>query len=157
MGNIGRRLRGGIGMGIVWAVSWALFGLGIGVLSLVTPWLPWELFFAVFDAPLPALAIPGFVSGMAFSIVLGTLGRNRRFTDLSLPGFATWGALAGLAIGSIPFVINGGGSPLLWLMLAVPGAVLGAMSATGSLAIARKGERLAIEDADDPASLPDTR
>lgn len=157
MGNVLRRLRAGIGMGITWAVSWAIFGLGIGVLSLLTPWLPWDLFFNVFDAPLPALAIPGFVSGMAFSIVLGTLGRHRRFTDLSLPGFATWGALAGMAIGSIPFVLNGSASPLLWLMLAVPGAILGSLSAAGSLALARKGERLEIEGDDEPASLPGTR
>ena len=78
MGSWLRRLRGAIGMGVTWAVGWALFGVTIGVLSILTPWLPWGLFFAVFDAPLPALAVPGFVGGTIFSLVLGVAGRRRR-------------------------------------------------------------------------------
>ena len=44
-----RRVRGAIGMGLVWAVTWALFGLAIGVASLLTPGLPWNVVFDVFD------------------------------------------------------------------------------------------------------------
>ncbi len=72
-----RRIRGAVGMGLTWAAGWALFGLLIGVTSILLPWLPWELFFDVFDAPLPALAIPGFVGGVLFSRVLGIAGRRR--------------------------------------------------------------------------------
>ncbi|MBK6487260.1 MAG: hypothetical protein IPF98_10390 [Gemmatimonadetes bacterium] len=69
-----RRLRGAVGMGLTWAVGWAITGVLVGVASLLLPNLPWDAFFAVFDAPLPALAIPGFVGGAIFSMVLGSLG-----------------------------------------------------------------------------------
>ena len=65
-----KRARGALGMGLTWAVAWALFGLLIGVSSVLLPFLPWERFFDVFDAPLPALGVPGFVGGVIFSIVL---------------------------------------------------------------------------------------
>ncbi len=87
-----RRIRGAVGMGLTWAVGWALFGVLIGIASLLLPGLPWDLFFEVFDAPLPALAVRGFVGGAFFSTVLGIAGRRRRFDELSLPRFAAWGA-----------------------------------------------------------------
>ena len=71
-----RRIRGAVGMGLVWAVGWALAGLLIGVASMLLPGLPWDSFFQVFDAPLPALAIPGFFAGAFFSVVLGIAGRR---------------------------------------------------------------------------------
>ena len=83
-----RRLRAVSGVVLSWAAGWALFGLLIGVASNLLPFLPWHYFFAVFDGPLPALAIPGFVGGALFSTVLGVAGRRRRFDELSLPRFA---------------------------------------------------------------------
>ena len=81
-----RRLRGAVGMGLIWAAGWALVGVLIGVTSKVLPGLPfWDSFFDVFDAPLPALAIPGFVGGVLFAVVLGIAGHRRRFEELSLP------------------------------------------------------------------------
>ena len=71
-----RRIRGAIGMGLSWAVGWALAGLAIG--SLWTLGVPMEWFVEVFDAPLPALAVPGFFSGAAFSMVLGIAGQIGR-------------------------------------------------------------------------------
>ena len=61
-----KRIRGAIGMGLTWAVGWALTGLAIGVASIALPFLPWHLFFDVFDAPLPALAVPGFFGGLFY-------------------------------------------------------------------------------------------
>ncbi len=67
-----RRARGAIGIGLTWAAAWAaawaVTGLLIGVTSVLTPWLPWGGFFAVFDAPLPALAVPGVVGGTLWSL-----------------------------------------------------------------------------------------
>ena len=37
MGGLIRRLRGAIGMGVTWAIAWALAGLGIGLASMVLP------------------------------------------------------------------------------------------------------------------------
>lgn len=90
-----RRIRGAVGMGLAWAAGWAVFGVLIGVTSVLLPGLPWDAFFKVFDAPLPALAIPGFLGGALFSIVLGIAGRRLRFDELSLPRFAAWGRWAG--------------------------------------------------------------
>lgn len=147
MGNWMRRIRGAIGMGVTWALAWALFGLMIGVASRLLPGLPWDAVFEVFDAPLPALAVPGFVGGALFSVVLGIAGRRRRFDQLSLPWFAFWGAVGGLLLSLVPAAMvalglasigkGGAGVWELTAMIAGPLMLLSAGSAAGSLALAR--------------------
>ena len=100
-----RRVRGAVGMGLTWAVAWAIVGLLIGVASNLLPGLPWNSFFEVFDAPLPALAVPGFLGGVFFSVVLGIVERRRSFAELSLPRFAAWGAVGGLLLSLLPAVL----------------------------------------------------
>src|SRR5512139_1446686 len=97
-----RRIRGAVGMGLTWAAGWALVGVLIGVTSRLLPGFPWGRFFEVFDAPLPALAIPGFVGGVLFSMVLGIVARRRRFEELSLLRFAVLGAMGGLLLSLVP-------------------------------------------------------
>jgi hypothetical protein len=145
-----RRTRGAIGMGLTWAVGWALVGILIGVSSKLLPGLPWSAFFEVFDAPLPALAVPGFFAGALFSIVLGIAGRRRRFDELSLPRFAAWGAVGGVLLTLLPFALvavglaSREGSHLgTWQILAVvtgPFVVLSAVSASVTLLLARRAE-----------------
>ena len=139
-----RRLRGGVGMGLTWAVEWLVGGLMIGVASKLLPGLSWDWFFGVFDAPLPALAIPGFFAGIFFSIVLGIAGRRHRFRDLSLPVFAAWGAFGGLLLAGFPLALSAVGLATLngnWFRLLIalgaPSIVFGAASATVSLLLAR--------------------
>ena len=159
-----RRIRGAVGMGLTWAAGWALAGLLIGVTSKLLPGLPWDSFFEVFDAPLPALAIPGFVGGALFSIVLGIAGRHRRFHELSLPRFAAWGAVGGLLLTLFPFALvamglasTEGGKFDAWQIIAVisgPFIVLSAVSAAGSLMLARMGEgRESLEASEDVAEV----
>ena len=146
-----RRIRGAIGMGLTWAAGWAIFGVMIGAVSTVTPFLPWDSFFEIFDAPLPALAVPGFFGGVLFSIVLGIAGRGRKFDELSLKRFAAWGAAGGLLLALLPdFLVAAGLASLgteamsLWKLTAViaaPLVVLGAASASGSLILARKAKK----------------
>lgn len=144
-----RRIRGAVGMGLTWAAGWALAGVLIGVTSILLPFLPWDWFLKVFDAPLPALAIPGFFGGVFFSTVLGLAGRDRRFRDLSLPRFAAWGAVGGLLLTLFPFALvamglaslNAGASP--WKIIAAivgPFTLLSAVSASITLMVARKAE-----------------
>jgi len=133
-----RRLRGAVGMGLTWAAAWALFGILIGVSSFLLPGLPWDLFFNVFDAPLPALAVPGFVGGTVFSVVLGIAGRRRRFDEMSLPRFAGWGALGGLLM-MTPIVAELAFSPTSLVATTIV-ALLCSGSAAGSLALARMSE-----------------
>jgi hypothetical protein len=160
-----RRLRGAAGMGLTWAAGWALGGLLIGVASILLPGLPWAPFFEVFDAPLPAMAIPGFFAGMFFSTVLGIAGRRRRFSELSLPAFAAWGAVGGLMLLAFPVVLVGvglastGGSsihPLKALaVIAPPFILLSVVSASVTLLLARRAEgRVAVdgEEVEGPGS-----
>jgi hypothetical protein len=145
-----RRIRGAVGMGVTWALGWAVVGVLIGVTSKLVPGLPWDSFFRFFDAPLPALAVPGFLGGALFSTVLGIAGRRRRFDELSLPRFAAWGAVGGLLLSLVPAALVAVGlaslgrpDASLWQITAVisgPLIVLSALSASGSLLLARKAQ-----------------
>ncbi len=170
-----RRVRGALGMGAVWAGAWALAGILIGVGSTLLPFLPWDAFFAFYDAPLPTLAIPGFVGGTLFSLVLGVAARRRRFDELSVPRVAAWGALGGALASLLPAALvglglatigrNGAGVWQLTAIISGPLVLLSAGSAAGSLAIARRGSgiaRIAVgrypESAGPPRSTsPDVR
>jgi len=146
-----RRVRGAVGMGLTWAAGWALVGVLIGVTSNLLPGLPWDRFFEIFDAPLPALAIPGFVGGVLFSVVLGIAVRRRTFEQLSLPRFAALGALGGLLLSLVPAALAAvgllSGAPTngaMWrdtAMISVPFMLLSAASASLSLALARMAGR----------------
>jgi hypothetical protein len=142
-----RRIRGAVGMGLTWAVIWMVAGLAIGISSKLLPGLPWGWFFEIFDAPLPALAIPGFFGGIFFSIVLGIAGRHRHFRELSLPVFAAWGALGGVLLTLFPFALDAVGLASLNVSprrivagIGGPFVLLGAVSAAISLTLARRSE-----------------
>ena len=144
-----RRLRGTIGMGLTWALGWAVTGLLIGVTSVLLPNLPWwEGFFRVFDAPLPALAIPGFVAGAAFSVVLGIAGREKRFDELSLPGMTALGSVGGLAFGVAIAAIGFPAGAIVFL------ATLSAATAAATLLVARRGEQRELLEPGSDRVLP---
>ena len=137
-------------MGLAWAAGWAVMGILIGVMSNLLPGLPWNRLFDVFDAPLPALAIPGFFAGIFFSIVLGIAGRRHKFEELSLPEFAAWGAAGGFLLAVLPAALFASGlatisetgrGPLeLLAIISAPFTVLGAISAVVTLLIARRAK-----------------
>ena len=154
------RIRGAIGMGLTWALGWAIAGVLIGVSSRLLPFLPWDRFFEVFDAPLPALAVPGFFAGVFLSLVLGVGARRRRFHELSVPLFAALGAAGGLLLSLFPVALVAGGlaslneGSRLWTAIAVvsgPFVLLSAASAAATLILAIKAEGSAPdEDVEDP-------
>ena len=156
-----RRIRAAVGVGLTWSVLWVLGGLVIGIASKLLPGLPWGWFFDVFDAPLPALAMPGFVGGVLFSVVLGVAGRRRRFRDLSVPRFAAWGAVGGFLLTLFPFALAAvglatlDGNPMrLFVAISGPVTLLSAASAAASLLLARRAERGArAEPDDDPVEV----
>lgn len=149
-----KRIRDAVGMGVTWAVGWAIIGVLIGVASILLPGLPWHYFFDVFDAPLPALAVPGFVGGVLFSVVLGTVRRRHRFTELSLPGVTALGVVSGLLLSLVPAAMVAVGLATigreglgLWKLTAVisgPLILLSALTATAWLVLARGAEHLGI-------------
>ena len=130
-----RRIRGAAGMALVWAVTWAAVGALKAMLvdpigTLGTLWL----------GP-PIGVFPGFVGGLLFSALLAIAAGDRRLEDLSVREAGGWGALVGFGLGSLPIVIN---QPPpqhpAWLVAAVvvgSMSLLGALSAAGSLALAR--------------------
>lgn len=154
MSGWGRRIRGAVGMGLCWAAGWAIGGVLIGVASKLLPGLPWDAFFDVFDAPLPALAIPGFFGGAFFSMVLGIAGRRRRLSEMSVARFAAYGAVGGLLLSLLPDALVAVGlahlgdaetGPGLWkltAMIAPPFILFSAASASLTLLLARRGPKL---------------
>lgn len=141
-----RRIFGMVGMCLTWTAGWAMTGLLIGVASLLLPFLPWESFFKVFDAPLPALGMPGFIGGAFFSALIGLAERRRGFEALSLGRFGVWGAAAGLLLSLVPAAMVSVGLATLnrpeslWQLTVVicgPLTLLGALSGAGSLLLAR--------------------
>jgi len=91
------------------------------------------------------LAIPGFVGGVVFSGLLWLTEGRRRFEELSLRRFGVIGGATGALLGAgvVTVAALTGASPT-WLhftTIASAATVLGAVSASGSLAIARKAGR----------------
>ena len=138
-----RRIRGAIGMGLTWAFGWTLVGmLGVVVFYSLFPNTP-----DVFDIWIPVFAYPGFLAGVGFSVVLRIAEGRRRFDELSLPRFAAWGAVGGLLVGAFAAAVGSGSAPTIALA-AIMGTttLLGAVSASGMLALARKGEHRELPD-----------
>lgn len=133
-----KRVRGAIGMGVVWALVWAPAAVVVGLL--VDP-------DDSMDEMWPMIgALPGFLGGVLFSVVLAFAARRRRLGELRTGRVALWGAAAGLAVGALPFLIGDAATVAgaRWLLpTVVMGTItlLSAGSAAASLAIARKGER----------------
>jgi hypothetical protein len=133
-----RRIRGAVLMGLTWALVWAPVGLLIGMIldpdgSMDEPWVLVGTY-------------PGFLSGVIFSVVLGIAARRRRLDELSVAKVGGWGAVAGVIIGSLPFVLGDQGPNVerVWLLPVVVISsitLLSAASAAGSLVLAKKSER----------------
>lgn len=139
-----RRIRGAFGMGLAWAIGGALVG---GVFELIDNILPGALpWISRVDMWPQTLAIPGFVGGVIFSVVLGVVGSRRRFGDLSLPRFAAWGAVAGVLLGGLTMSL---GAPPIFLGIMTVGS---AIAASGSLALARVADNRELLNAGEHVS-----
>lgn len=139
-----KRIRAALVMGLTWAVVWLPVGLLIGMImdpdgAMDEPWIA-------------VGTLPGFFAGVMFSVVLGIAARRRKLDELSVAKVGGWGAVAGVLIGSLPFVLGDQSEHVerVWLMpLVVISSItlLSAVSAAGSLVLARKSERQELPDA----------
>jgi hypothetical protein len=130
-----RRIRGAIGMGVMWAAAWSAVGS-----------VPRWVFGVNTDAPLPLVfGLFGFIAGVVFSAVLALTERRRRFDQMSLPRFAGWGAMSGLLLSALfaKALSLGWGDVLA---LAPTLAVASAVCASGSLALAQRAVRRELPD-----------
>jgi hypothetical protein len=132
-----RRIRAAIGMGLAWGAAW----FAAGVLVARVPGFSSDLPFALLFAPL------GFVTGTIFSGILVAIEGRRRFDRMSLSRFGGWGAGSGLLLSGI-FVAGAAlRGESLWGEFLVFGPALvisSAVCAAGSLAMARRAERLEL-------------
>ncbi len=145
-----RRIRGAFGMGLTWAAGWALVVVLMGVTTILLPGTGLEIIFeAADDELLMAMVLPAFAGGVVFSTVLGIAGRHRRFDELSLPRFAAWGAIGGLLLSLFPaaVVASGAASLAQAALIIAPVTLLSAISASGSLMLARMAEDRDLLDA----------
>jgi len=135
------RLRGALGTGLIWATAWGGVGAILGLLGLLGP----PFMAPPFMEPLGGLiagvsfGVAGFIAGASFSTVLGITEGRRRFDEMSLPRFAFWGAFGGLLLSMFLFFL-GGGVSLDALGTYSVMTLLGAGSAAGSLALARRAD-----------------
>lgn len=135
-----KRARGILGMGMVWGGAGALLGMAIEVVNGIWP----NPLSSLVDMWPVALGLPAFLTGAASAAALGIVARARRFDELSAPGFAALGGLGGLVVAVLPWPLTALGLvPAgfnLWpvaVSIAVPFALVGAVVAPGTLALAR--------------------
>ena len=133
-----QRIRGVLGTALTWAVAW--FGVGTILFSFWVfgdPAVGFGRAAVAVVAGASMFASLGFIGGAIFSTVLGITEGRRRFDQMSLPRFASWGASGGLLM-SVFFLSTQTGGSLLGTVIVL--TVLGAGSAAGSLALARRAE-----------------
>ena len=92
-----KRIRGALGMGLVWAVGGLAIGGGIELLDNLMP----GGFARQVDMWPQTLAVLAFPRGVLFGALVGLFGAGTRLRDFSYRQFGGWGALAGLAVGAI--------------------------------------------------------
>jgi len=133
-----RHIRDAVVMGLTWAIQWAVLAVLIGT---ITEALSGYSIERNHLDPLMALAMPGFIVGVIFSIVLRFAEGGRRFDELSLSRLAAWGAVVGLLLGVLSFAL---GTPndrySLWLVVGIivgSSTLLSAVSAVGSALLFR--------------------
>ncbi len=128
-----RRIRGVVGMGLLWALGGVFVGALLELVDNVAP-AAHPLTRRV-DMWAPTLAILAFRRGVVFAVVLGLARGRRRFEELSLAQFAAWGAVAGLLLGAVAMA---GGAGVGFVAVTT---LLSAAAGAGSLALARAAEQ----------------
>lgn len=138
-----RRIRGALGMALIWGGIGFLAGFGIEMVHNIWP----NPITGRVDIWPAALALPGFFGALLFSAVVGIVGRRHRFHELSLPRFTAWGAAGGFLLSLLPAAMVtvgfGDAKVPLWQMtgaLLGPCVLGGAVAAAGTLFLARRAE-----------------
>lgn len=92
------------GLGVTWAVIWAIPGMAIEAVQDILPSL--VPFASKIDMWPQTLAIPGLVGGLLFAALLAGAERRRGFEEMSLARVAVWGAVAGLLVSGIAYAVD---------------------------------------------------
>lgn len=140
-----RKLRGMVGLGVIWAALWTPIGVGIVALQ----WLVSGYGLPPLD--LVALLVVsgaknGFLAGAVFAGGLGLAYRSRGFADLSPGVLGLLGGAAGMMLPAgamIATAVTGYFAPsMLTVVMSLGlGGALGAVTAVGSLKMAQAAPR----------------
>ena len=144
-----KRIRGVLGTALTWAAAWS----GLGTILWGVPYLvggsPFGVVAGLFTFAV-TFGVMGFIGGAAFSTVLGIAEGRRSFDEMSLPRFAAWGAVGGGLMSVLMFAagsgVNLGSAGMIGAI-----ALMGAGSAAGSLALARRAEDRELLEAGEEA------
>jgi hypothetical protein len=152
-----RTIRAVLLTALTWGVAWAGVGALLGLYQLVRAWSEdyniSGFLAVVFGGPMLILGVAGVLSGATFAILMSGAERGKTLSGLATWRAGVWGAVGGLAFsaGLIALMANQVGlndpasvAALRWVGIAT---TLGVLSATGSLAIARKGTPGLLEEA----------
>ncbi len=134
--NLLRKLRGILGIGVTWGTVWVVIGTALGLIVRVVD--PDSIDPGEGLAMVRVFATIGFISGVGFAGLLSLAEARKTILDLPLGRVALWGLLGGAVV---PLLV---GLPDQ-LFIFCP---LGALSATASVAIARRGQLPAPEQAE---------
>jgi hypothetical protein len=141
MGNLGRRIRGAIGMGLAWGAAWFVAGILVARMPGFFSDLPFALLFTPF----------GVVTGILFFGILVVIEGRRGLDRMLLPRFASWGAVSGLLLAVFVAALRGAVGREL-LVFGPVLALAGAGCAAGSLARARRFERATLPSPSEDAN-----
>ena len=140
-----RVLRGVLGTAAAWSLAWipltlASWSITAALFGNVPPFQYW-------GPIVVGAAVRGAISGAAFAAVLAVAGRRRTFASLRLRDMLLWGAVGGIVAPAITLgaiaLTTSGAVPALSMGLGLGMAsVLGAVSAAGTLWVARRAPAL---------------
>jgi hypothetical protein len=131
-----RRLRGVIGMGVIWGVAWTALGAAVELVLRAMGAIPPD----GDEGPLLILRVlgtAGFISGAGFAAMLSFLERGRTIRGISLSRVAVCGTV-------IPLLTSVGDGLAFWTL------PFGALLATSTILIARRVEVRSPDYAADP-------
>lgn len=145
-----RRVRGVFVTGLLWAVVWGILGCVVMLAQVISHPRPVEPSLSrLILLSLTFFGVWGAVSGSVFAIALAIAERQRRIEELSMKRVALWGATGGAilpAVGTAATVLSGAASrlqPDVAVLFAIT-ALLGALCASATLALARRGDALGV-------------
>ena len=153
MKNLLRKLRGILGTGLTWAVGWAGVWAGLWV---VTGNSLGRMLGAATNG-----AVLGLIAGGTFALILSVVERKRTLHDLSLKRVALWGGIGGMALllaflpTALEFSAIFGGFLTSYVVPLALNGLLGAGSAAGSVALARRGDTDRIGEMESAGFLSD--
>jgi hypothetical protein len=162
MSNLLRRIRGAVGIGLLWALPWALAGmLASPVIRKFAHAMPPR---SILDRLFDGLFIGwyGFLAGLVFSVVLAFAGRRKSIADLTTGRVLVWGLASSVLLTAPPMMVMLAGRPDGWRAedpFYLGGSLaLSAGCAVASLLLARRGRpderELLTEAAPSPLASP---